>query len=99
MQVAAGNCHTYMKLSNNRTRQKGLKKKKEKRKKKVIGLQHNGRFQVLFKDGKNLATLGQLLLLSILSGERPAPSTWPGSLVLECVPVANGYGWDSNTDP
>lgn len=76
MQVAAGNCHAYMKLPNNRTRQKG--------KKKVFGLQHNGRFQVLFKDGKIWLRWG---------------ATVTKHPVLECVPAANGYGRESNTFP
>lgn len=46
------------------------------------------------------AYVGQLLLLSILSWERPAPSTWPGSPVPEGVPAAKqGRGQESNPNP
>lgn len=46
------------------------------------------------------AYVGQLLLLSILSWKRLAPSTWPGSPVLEGIPAAkHSYGRESQPYP
>lgn len=67
-------------------------------KKKVFRLQHNGRFQVLFKDGKIWLRRAATVTWHPVLGKASA-SIWPGSPVLERVPVANSYGWESNADP
>lgn len=58
MQVAVGSCHTYMKLPNNRTRQKSKKKK-------YLDFSTMAISRFSLKTEKS-GYIGQLLLLSIL---------------------------------